>query len=414
MYTSHGHLTYCTNIHAGETWEDHFARLRENIPVIKQSVSPLEPFGIGLRLSNSASLELEKPERLEEFRNWLAQVGCYVFTMNGFPFGGFHHTRVKDAVHTPDWLSRERVDYTIRLARILAELLPDDVDGGISTSPLTYRFWHREADLPSVFLTATHHIMDVVAELIRIREVTGKLIHLDVEPEPDGLLGDGKAFLDWYVRHLLPTGVPYLQSRSGVEEHVATSIIREHVQLCYDICHFAVSYEDHASMIEHTRALGIKVGKIQISAALRSQMPADMQQRREVLQTFEKFNEPVYLHQVVARKSDQTLLHYPDMPQALEDGKNPQVNEWRAHYHVPLFIGQYDLLHSTQADIREVLDIQMHRLFTTHLEVETYTWEVLPTAMRLPLAESIVRELAWVLELLTTTPEHHYYNPSNE
>ena len=145
MQTRNGHLTYCSNIHAGESWKEHFDKLKEHIPVITQRISPLEAFGIGLRLSNVASLELRKQENLEEFKRWLAENNCYVFTMNGFPFGGFHNTVVKDKVHAPDWLSPERVSYTIRLAQILAAILPDGVDGGISTSPLTYKFWHQVA-----------------------------------------------------------------------------------------------------------------------------------------------------------------------------------------------------------------------------------------------------------------------------
>ena len=139
MQTSKGHLTYCSNIHPGETWSDHFLKLKENIPFIKKKVSPVEPFGIGLRLANSASLELRKQENLELFRSWLAENDCYVFTMNGFPYGGFHNTVVKDQVHAPDWLSADRVAYTIRLAQILTSLLPEGVDGGISTSPLSIK-----------------------------------------------------------------------------------------------------------------------------------------------------------------------------------------------------------------------------------------------------------------------------------
>jgi len=403
MLTSLGHLTYCSNIHSGETWTDHFEKLREHIPKIKERLSPLEPFGIGLRLANAASCELQQPETLETFRRWLAKNDCYVFTMNGFPYGGFHHTRVKDKVHAPDWLSEDRVTYTVRLANILAGLLPDEMDGGISTSPLTYKFWNQDKDPHAVYEKATLHLLQVVEQLIGIKNATGKLIHIDIEPEPDGLLGDGKEFLDWYVKYLLPLGIPFLQSRFGFIDDVAESVIKEHVQLCYDVCHYAVGYEDHSSMIQHARALGIKTGKIQISAALKALMPADTKKRAAVVNAFKAFNEPVYLHQVVARQANGSLLRYPDMPEALEDADNPAVLEWRAHYHVPLFIRSYGLLHSTQNDIEEVLAIQKDQPFTTKLEVETYTWEVLPEEMRLNLTESLIRELEWVINLIKGT-----------
>src|SRR3954447_4721517 len=115
MQTAKGHLTYCTNIHAGESWNEHFSAIQQNFPAIKNEVSPDAIMGIGLRLSNIASLELVKKEALESFKEWLKNIGAYVFTINGFPYGGFHHTIVKDQVHTPDWTTKDRVEYTIRL-----------------------------------------------------------------------------------------------------------------------------------------------------------------------------------------------------------------------------------------------------------------------------------------------------------
>jgi hypothetical protein len=400
MQTSRGHLTYCSNIHSGETWSDHFAKLRENIPLVKQQVSPFNPFGIGLRLSNVASLELRKQENLDEFRKWLNENECYLFTMNGFPYGGFHNTVVKDNVHAPDWLSADRMQYTIRLAQILAALLPEGMDGGISTSPLSYKFWHKEEDLPDVYQKATMHLLDVVDQLIRIKRATGKLIHIDIEPEPDGLLGNGTEFMQWYVQYLVPMGTTFIQDRYKVNEDEATSLLREHVQICYDVCHFAICYEDHHHVIEQLRSLGIKTGKIQISAALKAPLSQNMDERKKVIDAFSTFNEPVYLHQVMAKKNNGQFILYRDMPLAIDDSENKDVVEWRAHFHVPLFVSSYGVLGSTRHEIEKVLAIHEATPFTFHLEIETYTWEVLPPEMRLPIGESIVRELKWVINVL--------------
>ena len=137
METSFGHLTYCTNIHAGENWKDHFEALKKNFPAIKEKISTHNSMGIGLRLSNEASTDLSHKENLNEFKKWLLEQDAYVFTMNGFPYGGFNHTRVKENVHTQDWTTKERVEYTLRLFDILKELLPEGMDGGISTSPMS-------------------------------------------------------------------------------------------------------------------------------------------------------------------------------------------------------------------------------------------------------------------------------------
>ncbi|MDE3249270.1 MAG: metabolite traffic protein EboE [Bacteroidota bacterium] len=393
MKTNAGHLTYCTNIHAGESWPEHFAALRQNFPLIKSAVSPGAPMGIGLRLSHLASLDLVKQDNLSAFKQWLYDQDAYVFTMNGFPYGGFHRTMVKDMVHAPDWTTNDRVAYTTRLFLLLKDLLPAGMDGGISTSPLSYKHWYKnEAEKEQAIRTATAHIMSVAEVLIHIRLSDGIVLHLDIEPEPDGLLESGEEYIQWYEQYLLPLALITLSKKFGLSATDAEKLIKEHICLCYDVCHFAVGYESHAAMIAQLRSKQLRVGKIQISAALKGLLDEN---RGEVIGAFQQFNETVYLHQVVAKTSN-GLLRYPDLPQALADAVNPAAQEWRAHFHVPVFTASIDPLQTTQTDIREVLALQTAASFTQHLEVETYTWEVLPDALRLPLNDSIIRELEWV------------------
>ncbi|RPD39210.1 metabolite traffic protein EboE [Chitinophaga barathri] len=399
MYTPSGHLTYCTNIHAGESWGDHFAQLQRFIPAVKALVSPDKPFGIGLRLSNLASLELSKEGPLNAFREWLKKNDCYVYTMNGFPYGGFHHERVKDQVHTPDWATAERVSYTIRLFRILAALLPEGMEGGVSTSPLSYRIWHRcGEEHKAIMESATLNMLLVVEQLIHIHRGGGPLLHLDVEPEPDGMLENSKEYIDWYFQHLLPAGVMIFTEKFGMTEEEATLAIKNHVQLCYDVCHFAVSYEEPKVVLERLHFFGLKVGKIQISAALKGLFPKEG--REAVVNAFAAFNEDIYLHQVIARMDNDQKVHYPDMPAALADAGRADLEEWRAHFHVPVFVQDFGVLTSTRDDISRVLALQAAKPFTQHLEVETYTWEVLPPGLKQEMGGSIAREMKWVLQQL--------------
>lgn len=402
MKTPFGHLTYCTNIHAGESWDDHFAALKANVPAIKEQISPGQPFGIGLRLSHLASLELGKKDRLDEFKQWLKSSNCYVFVINGFPYGGFHHTKVKDQVHAPDWTTQDRVLYTIQLFNILSELLPEGMDGGVSTSPLSYKHWHnqvREERLQAIE-TATENVLKVVQDLVALRNATGRLMHLDIEPEPDGLIGTGPEFISWYRHQLIPHGKTYLKKYLDLDEKAALAAITDHVQICYDICHFAVGFENHESVLTELALQGIKVGRIQVSAALKGDIAPNPVDRDRVIDAFRPFNESTYLHQVVARQEDDTLKRYPDLPQALDDAKFPTTREWRSHFHVPLFVKDYGALQSTQADIQKVLALHKQKQLSSYLEVETYTWEVLPDKLRLPMKDSIVRELQWVNSLL--------------
>jgi len=410
MKTPLGHLSYCTNIHAGEHWTEHFAALQKAIPVIKQQLSPNAPFGIGLRLSNVASVELSQSERLQEFRDWLATNDCYVFTMNGFPYGGFHHTRVKDGVHSPDWTTDERVEYTSRLFRLLAILLPPGMNGGISTSPLSYRHWFRWDDSierDDLFEITTQKMVTVVEELVRLRQQKGVRLHLDIEPEPDGLLETADEFINWFNLYLLPIGIERLNENFGLSAADAEAALREHIQLCYDVCHFAVGYERPEEVLQKMADNGLSIGKIQISAALKATFPVEPNSREAVRKQFMHFNEPTYLHQVVARDQNGDLLRFTDLTPALQ-AFNDQHVEWRSHFHVPIFVGDYGLLQSTQDDILEVLHLQRAKPFTQQMEVETYTWEVLPDELKIPLNDSITREMQWLLAqpfMAPKTPE---------
>jgi hypothetical protein len=393
------HLTYCTNIHPGESWEETFENLQYHIPVIKQTLSPDGPLGIGLRLSNEASLDLAKAAQLQEFKAWLAENQAYTFTFNGFPYGGFHRQVVKDKVHHPDWTTEDRRDYTLRLFDILNALLPQDMDGGISTSPLSYKFWHNGAEkLDEARRISTLHMVEVAVKLYQIRESEGRLLHLDIEPEPDGLLENTADVLDFYRNWLLPLGTGVFVKEFDLSEEEAVLALKEHIRICYDVCHFAVVYEKPGEVFTAFEAEGIKIGKIQISAALKVNLPQDPAERDVVRSLLLPFEESTYLHQVVARHQDGSLIAYNDLSPALDTLANADAEEWRIHFHVPVFLAEYGQLSSTQEAILDVLKILRSQKVTNHLEVETYTWEVLPEDVNLDLSHSIIRELEWVTE----------------
>ncbi len=396
--TGNTHLTYCTNIHPGETWEEVFRTLQTYVPPLRQALALGQPFGIGLRLSDAASRDLILPNKLTEFKGWLASQNAYVAIINGFPYGGFHRQRVKDEVHQPDWTTTDRFEYTVRLARILAQLLPEGIEGGISTSPVTYRHWWQGNGQSAMLRQACGHLTNAIAELHQIRQETGKLIHIDMEPEPDGWIDTTANTIDFFKNHLIPNAVVDLQTALNLTQSEAEESILTHFQLCYDVCHFAVMYEDPAEAIRQFTQAGIRIGRAQISAALKAAIPGDQAGRQALAGQFRKFADSVYLHQVAARMPDGTIAQFPDLPPALNTMETTQASEWRSHFHVPVFVHDYGLLQSTQDDIVTVLQRQRHEPFTRHLEVETYTWEVLPDDLKLDLTASIRRELEWVLD----------------
>ena len=392
------HLTYCTNIHPGEDWIQVFANLQQYIPSLKKKLSPNQPFGIGLRLADAASRELLQGNTLEELKSWLNEHDLYVFTLNGFPYGGFHSQVVKDKVYAPDWSKQERLDYTLRLTKILAELLPDDMEGSISTVPLSYKPWFESNQSQAkVASSAAIHIAQVVAEMVQIRATTDKVLHLNLEPEPDALLENADEVIKYFQKYLLPIGGTYLARKLGIPQAAAEVLLLEHVRVCYDTCHFAVEYENPAAVFQRFADSGIQIGKIQISAALKAKIPQDKRERLLLRDRFQPFAESTYLHQVIARHPDGKLQHYQDLGTALSFLEESTASEWRTHFHVPLFIDDYQIVQSTQDDIVNVFELLQNNEICNHLEIETYTWEVLPTEMKVDISASIQREYEWVL-----------------
>ncbi|WP_282163304.1 metabolite traffic protein EboE [Ulvibacterium marinum] len=385
-------LTYCTNIHPGSNWESTFNSLKEYVPGIKAEVSPDQPFGLGLRLSNKASEELDEGEHLMEFKEWLTQHDLYVFTMNGFPYGNFHDERVKEEVHTPDWTTRERVTYTKRLFEQLAELLPSGMSGGISTSPVSYKYWHASEELKKkAFETGAEHLAEIVLQLGDLESTTGKYLHLDIEPEPDGLLENSEEVVHFFAEYLLPIAIPLLQDRIGITADEAEGLIKKHITVCYDICHFSLAYEEPEYTFQKFADVGIQIGKIQVSAALK--ILFDEENQDAIWASLARFDEPTYLHQVTEKKVGKVKT-YNDLPIVLE--QKSDFTELRAHFHVPIFLERFDTLFSTQDHILKVIDYLKKHAVSEHLEIETYTWDVLPKALKRELSESIIREINWL------------------
>jgi sugar phosphate isomerase/epimerase len=390
-------LTYCTNVHPGNGWREVFAQLRHYAPALKARLSPDAPFGIGLRLSGLESRELQGGA-LARFKSFLDEEGLYVFTLNGFPHGPFHREPVKAKVHAPDWREEERVLYTLRLVKILAALLPAGTSGSLSTSPLSYKAWLDAGDEASWELLTTN-VVRVAERLVKLNE-TGTLIHLDLEPEPDGLLENSLEVVYFFEDWLLTFGARGLAERLGVGREEARAHLLEHVRVCFDTCHVAVAYEEPAEVLARFAEHGIRVGKVQISSALELPLPGAREGRGGLRAALQPFAESVYLHQVVQRNRDGSLTRYPDLQGCLDRIDDPEASEWRVHFHVPIFVESYGAFASTQDGILKTFELLREEAFCEHLEIETYTWEVLPRGLKRDLTESIAREYRWVLDVL--------------
>ncbi len=387
----HLHLAYCTNVHPGESWADTFAEIARHLPPLRDALAPHAPFGVGLRLSDLAARELLHGDCLDRFAAWLDRHGLYVFTLNGFPYGSFHHAVVKDTVYAPDWTRPERSAYTLRLARIMARLLPDGIEGSISTVPVSYKRWHATPAARDAALDAgADRLLDTARYLRRLAAETGRIIHLDLEPEPDCLLEDTAETVQFFERLLQ-------RARPG-----EAGMVLRHLRVCWDACHAAVEYETLGDAVRRFDALGIAIGKMQLSSALRAPL-GTAAARRTLAERLRPFADDTYLHQVVERRTDGTLRRHADLGQALDAIADPDAQEWRVHFHVPIFAADFGGLSTTQPELQATLDLLLRRPVCDHLEIETYTWDVLPPALRLDLPRSLLREYEWVLGALEAT-----------
>ncbi len=403
MPSGTSHLTYCCNVHRGETWTETFTALREFLPSVKRRVQPNGSMGVGLRLSAIAAQELEAPSALDALQGFLRDEDLYVFTVNGFPYGSFHGERVKEQVYLPDWRQHERLAYTDRLARLLAVLLPSeqpDLFGSVSTVPGAFRGLAAEAE-------ATHErvadmILHHVHGLAVLEEQTGRRIVLALEPEPMCLMETTGETIDFFERYLLSRrAVDDLARLSGRTRPASEALLRRHVGVCLDVCHAAMEFETARDSVGALRCAGIEIAKLQLSSALAVPRMSDTSAA-----LLRRFDDGVYLHQVVER-GPAGLMRFLDLPDALAAWEAAPARptgdaEWRVHCHVPVFHDTaLDGLGTTQSTLLDMLELQRAEGVSPHLEVETYTWDVLPPELASgSLDAAIARELGWVRERL--------------
>ena len=384
------HLTYCTNIHAGESWADISDSLAVHLPKIKAQTSPDRPMGLGLRLSGIAADTLIEPAVLDRFKAFLADHDAYVFTINAFPYGPFHGVKVKQEVYQPDWSTDERLRFTNTAADILASLLPDGMSGSVSTVPGTFK---PLAEQPRMVEAMTRRYVAHAAHLVQLERSTGKTIALAIEPEPCCFLETIEETVRYFSDHLFgAAAVAQLAEATGLDAAAARAALGRHLGVCYDVCHAAVEFEDPRRSLADLDEAGILITKLQLSSALAVR---EVDASTETLLT--PFDEGVYLHQVIERRNGGLTRHV-DLQKAfaaLRAGK--AGGEWRVHCHVPVFLADLDKLGTTQAFLVDILDECKKRPVSPHLEAETYTWDVLPPAYAgEDKAASIARELNWV------------------
>lgn len=389
------HLTYCMNIHAAESLDDIdeniFTKAVSVFSAVGNETGREPPYGLGLWFSRAVLKQLAESDYILDLKKRLRDNGLYVFTLNGFPYGEFHNTRVKEQVYSPDWSTRERFDYTRNLAGLLADLIDDGSEGTISTVPVTFKPW---ADSDTVARSAAF-ISDLAVFCDMLLHDTGKCIRLALEPEPGCFLETTGDCISFFSEQLYNHGSQYLEEEYSLSASRAQHIIRSHTGVCIDTVHSAVMYEDPAESIVQLKKQDIGICKIQLGAAVGLEVSEP-----EDAKALEQFADEVYLHQVHVRERSGKTHFFNDLPEAL---KNPVPGEWRVHFHIPLSGSYSSVPYTAVSQVDEDLLQAAVKAGISHFEVETYTLNLLPGFSGM-IEQAMAHELEWVASRFPKLP----------
>ena len=374
-------LSYCTNVHPGRTLEEVRRGLHTYTSRLQAELG--KPVAAGLWLAAPVVSELlAQPTALQTFARELRDLGLTCYTLNGFPFGDFHSARVKENVYLPDWTTSERLEYTVGCAQVLASLLPEGAEGSISTVPLGFKGFAHPLGFAD---QCANQLYQLARRLEQLSVETGRTIRLAIEPEPFCVLETTPETLAFFAR---------LWERAPDARTLDAA--RRHLGVCYDVCHQAVEFEDVPASIASLAQAGIRINKVHITCAIEVAAPAA---HPDALVALARYVEPRYLHQTIGRTAAGSLVRSVDLSQALT-GQPPreylEAQAWRVHFHVPVNAEQLGPLGTTRPQIGEALGAVAALDYAPHLEVETYTWEVLPEAptQSPELVAGLTRELA--------------------
>lgn len=367
-------LSYCTNVHPAEDLAGLLDQLDTFAGPIRRRLGRTT-LGVGLWLPAAVAEELAtRPEALGRLTDRLDANGLVVRTLNAFPYRGFHDAVVKKAVYRPTWGEPERTAYTLQCAEVLAALLPEGGGGSISTVPLGWRDgWTAAHDA-----AATAELARGIGGLAELQGRTGRRVRLAIEPEPGCVLDQISDVVAWLGPRV---------ARGELDP--------AYLGVCLDTCHQAISFSDPAADIAALQAAGLRVVKIQASAAPEVPDPMDPEQRALI----GRFVEPRYLHQTRELGPDDTVIRIDDLDRALAE--LPGAGPWRVHFHIPVHAEPAPPLRSTRDSFGAVLDALAGHPDATDadIEVETYTWTVLPPETAgVDLVTGIAGELQWLAE----------------
>ena len=386
-----GHLTYSTLVHPADDWDQLWKSVNTYLPQVKARMAPNQKFGVCLRTSAPSTEALTAdPRKRADLKQFFADHDLYVYTVNAFVYGVFKKQLIKEDVYEPDWRTPDRREYTKRVATLLAELAPEGINPSIQTAPLGFKPRVTGDDVVEAY---TANVIDVVTHLVELEKKTGKVVTLGLEPEPRCYLETTDETIAYFNRHLFsPQTAERLAKATGLHAADAAAAMRKHMGVVFDIGHQSVGYEDIPASLQKLVDNGVQIVKLQEAAAM--YMPEVTQKTVDALQAFAK---TIYLSQTCQKKDGKTTW-FLNLEDAFEDWyKNPGPREWRTHFHVPVFLNDLGAFGTTRFALEQALAFHKKTPLSAHLEIETYTWDVLPDHLKTgDIVDYVCRERDWV------------------
>ncbi len=390
-----GHLTYSTLVHAGDNWDQMRASVEEFVPQVKKRLGVEGKFGVSLRISGDSQKTLsESAQARSDLKKFLDGEGLYVFTINAFPYGPFKGQRVMERVYEPDWTTNQRVEYTKAIADILVDITDAATSPSIQTAPLAFAPNVSDENYIARFTTS---VFEVLAHLYHLEARTGRRVKLSIEPEPACYLETTDETVTFFKERMYaPAGVAELAKIAQIPLSEAEGAIKRYLGIVFDIGHQSVGFEDIPQSLEKLVNAGIPIFKLQEAAALWVESLS-----LDIVPELRRFTDTIYLSQT-SLKTAEGIVKYLNLGEALDAYEaNPVPTEMRTHFHVPVFLEEIGPFKTTRFAVQQAL--AMHRIqpLSDHLEIETYTWDVLPAELKTgDIVDYVSRELEFVMKEL--------------
>ncbi len=385
-------LTYCSNIFKEKFFFDLLLKLEIYTKELKIKFKK-KYIGIGLCLSNKLVNEILNENKLNYFKIWLKKNNLYVSSINGFVYKTFHKKKIKSNIYYPDWTNKNRVFYTKKIITMLLKLNVNINDYSISTMPISFKKWILNKNKKYIYFKSSLNIINILKYLMYVYKKYKKKIHLDIEPEPACLIESFNDFLFFFNNWLKPT---FKINISDKIFFISFSHLYRHINLCYDICHFSVNFEDHNNIINTLKNNKIRIGKIQVSAAL--EFFSSKINITAILKSLNFLKKSQFLHQnTLFLEKNKRIFKYIDIFNIFN---NIPLNSYiRIHCHVPLYLNFYNNknLKTTSKETITVLINILKKIKVKHIEIETYTYDMLSKKNK---KYSIFKEYSFVINII--------------